>query len=215
MVTAVDTELGRMLARMDDGVLSRTLIVVLGDNGTDGKVVPPPIQGKEAKFTLYEPGTRVPFVVSGAGVGARGSETRALVHAVDLFPTVAAIAGVDTDALRFELDGHSLMPLLANPNGAWPREVLFTERFLPNGGGPWTEEDVAVRDRRYKLMETRVAGKATATYLFDLKGRTTHGPNLLDAPLDERAEAAHAKLRKALKRFERIPYDGGRKRRRD
>ena len=212
MVTAVDSELGRLLARMDDGVLSRTLIVVLGDNGTDGKVVPPPIHGREAKFTLYEQGTRVPFVVSGAGVASRGSESKALVHAVDLLPTVADLAGVDTSSLRFELDGHSLLPLLVNPAGDWPREVLFTERFLPNGGGPYTERDVAVRDRRYKLMETREAGQPTQTYLFDLKGRVTDGPNLLDGPLDARAEAAHAKLRKALKRFERIPYEGGRRR---
>ncbi len=205
MVTAVDTELGRLLRRMDPDVLSRTLIVVLGDNGTDGRVVPPPIHGREAKFTLYEAGTRVPFVVSGAGVGARGSETRALVHAVDLLPTVAQVAGVDTAALRVDLDGHSLLPLLSRPSGPGPRSVLVTERFTPNGSGPWSEQGIAVRDRRYKLMEIREEGKTTETYLFDLKGRTTDGPNLLDAPLDDRATQALPALQKAMKRFERIP----------
>jgi hypothetical protein len=54
-------------------------------------------------------------------------------------------------------------------------------------------------------MEIREEGKTTETYLFDLKGRTTDGPNLLDAPLDDRATQALPALQKAMKRFERIP----------
>ena len=201
MVTAMDTEIGRLLDSMDPGVRDRTMVVVIGDNGTDGKVVPPPLHGKQAKFTLYEGGTHVPFIVSGAGVSARGGESRALVHVVDLFPTVAAIAKVEP---KVKLDGYSLRPLLANPKAAWRRDVLYTERFLPNGMGPWTEQHVAVRDRRYKWMEVREKGRATQTYLFDLKGRIDDGKNLLDGPLDEEAKAARAKLKKALAGYEKI-----------
>ncbi len=205
MVTAMDTEIGRLLDAMDPAVRDRTMIVILGDNGTDGRVVPPPIHGREAKFTLYEAGTGVPFVVSGAGVAARGSESQALVHAVDLFPTIADIAKVDP---RQKLDGHSLKPLLADENSPWSRKVLYTERFFPNGRGPWTEHHVAVRDNRYKLMEVRKKGDKTETYLFDLRGRIDDGPNLLEGALNERAAAARKKLRKALNQYEQIPYAG-------
>ena len=203
MITAMDLEIGRLLDSLDPAVRDRTMVFVIGDNGGPPGVLPDPLDGRQAKFTLYEGGTNVPFIVAGAGVRARGEESKALVHVVDLFPTVAELARVDTPR---NLDGFSLMPLLADPKAAWRREVLFTERFRPVGPGPYDEEYVAVRDKRYKLMEVRKKGEPTQRHLFDLRGKVVDGEPLTD--LDADARAAQKRLELALKGYEALPYEG-------
>ena len=99
-----------------------------------------------------------------------------------------------------------LKPLLADSSASWSRKVLYTERFLPNGPGPWTEQHVAVRGKRFKWMEVRKEGEETETYLFDLRGRIDDGPNLLDGQLDDLAKAARKELKQALAEYEQIPY---------
>lgn len=196
-IEAVDTEIGRMLDAIDPAVRSRTVVFLIGDNGTPGQVLPPPLDGRQGKHSVYETGTRVPFVVSGAGVTARGAESKALVHVVDLLPTVAGIAGFDARDGR-PIDGWDLAPLLADPQAPWRRDVVFTETFRPVGPGPWEEEAVAVRERRYKLMELREHGELIERHLFDLRGRIDDGPDLLGAPLDPEAKEALARLEIAL-----------------
>lgn len=196
-IEAVDHEIGRLLDAIDPGVRARTMVFVIGDNGTPGQVLPPPLDGRQGKHTVYETGTRVPFIVSGAGVTARGATSRALVHVVDLLPTVAAIAGADPRDGR-PIDGFDLAPLLADTDARWPRDVVFTEQFRPVGPGPWDEEAVAVREKRYKLMELREHGELTERHLFDLRGRVDDGPDLLGKPLEPEAKEALARLESAL-----------------
>ena len=203
MITAMDMEIGRLLDQMPDDVRDRTMVFVIGDNGGPPTAVPPPLNGREAKFTVYEGGTNVPFIVSGAGVKARGEESKALVHVVDLLPTVAELARVKPER---NVDGFSLLPLLADPKAPFKREVLFTERFRPVGPGPWNEVQVAVRDKRYKLMEIRKEGEPNERFVFDLRGKVIDGEPLTD--LDADAKAAVRRLETALKTYESIPYEG-------
>ena len=44
---------------------------------------------------MYEGGVRVPLLVAGAGVVSPNRRLNALVSAVDLFPTILELAGVD------------------------------------------------------------------------------------------------------------------------
>lgn len=130
MVEALDTELGRLLA----AVPADTTVIFLGDNGTPQQVALPAFQ--PAKGTLQQGGVHVPLVVAGAGVGAPGTRCGALVGAVDVLATVAALAGVDLGAPAFSglvLDSVDLGPYLADPSLPSRREVLFSELFFPNG----------------------------------------------------------------------------------
>ena len=60
---------------------------------------------------MYEGGVRVPLFVAGAGVASPNRRVSALVSAVDLFPTILELAGIDA-ALCPPSDGRSFLPYL-------------------------------------------------------------------------------------------------------
>jgi arylsulfatase B len=150
-LVAADHELGRLLAGLGDD-LDRTLVVVVGDNGTatesqtDEDRAEAALQGGKGSF--LEGSLRVPFVVAGPPVTARGS-TQALVHVVDLLPTLGELAGAPEPPNA--LDGRSLVPLLSDPS-AWVHEVVYTETRWPQAP-PWTAVDRAIRDDAYKIVD--------------------------------------------------------------
>jgi hypothetical protein len=85
---------------------------------------------------VYEGGVHVPLLVAGACVLAPGTVCDGLVHAVDLFPTAAELAGVDVAATvppEVVIDGVSLLPYFAVPSQPSLRATIFTEFFRPNG----------------------------------------------------------------------------------
>lgn len=136
MVEALDTEIGRLLASIPKPVLRRTLVIFLGDNGTDAKVTVPPFVPSHAKTTLYQGGVNVPLIVTGPQVAGPGV-SNALVHTADLFATVAAVAGVnlETQFPGVTFDSISLLPYLQNPSFPSQRAWVVSELFTPNGPG--------------------------------------------------------------------------------
>lgn len=129
-VQALDTELGRLLAAVD---ASDTLVVFAGDNGTSSWGARAPTSPDRVKLTPYEGGIRVPMIVAGPGV-AKGARSDALVHLVDVLPTVAELAQVDLSATGEVFDGESLWPYLVDPSASG-RAVLHGDRFATNGTG--------------------------------------------------------------------------------
>lgn len=155
MVEAMDLEIGRLLDHIDDDTRSRTTTFFLGDNGTTGHVIEE-FHPNRAKSTLFEGGTRVPLIVEGHGV-ASGWVADPMVHVVDILPTVADLAGVD---VRQEvLDGHSILPSLRAEDVSG-RRYVYTEKFAPNGDGPFTVNQRALRSDDYKLIIDELAGTA-------------------------------------------------------
>ncbi len=196
-VEALDTELGRLLDALDPAVLARTTIVFLGDNGTDDIATDAPFLPDHAKGTVYEGGVNVPLIVAGPRVAHPGSECGALVQTLDLFATVAEIAGVDPAAVvppGTQLDALSLLPYLAQPERPSLRRWVYTETFLPNGPGPWISHDRAIREARFKLL--RRTGLPDEFY--DLLADPFEQVNLLGGPLTRQQTAIHAALDKAL-----------------
>ena len=132
MIEALDTELGRLLAPIDPG---DTAVIFLSDNGTPVPCTLPPIEPDHVKQSLFEPGIRVPLIVTGPLVEEPGGSCSALVNATDLFATVADLAGIDLEAEGpgVTLDSQSLVPYLENPSLASQRPWIFSEHFIPNG----------------------------------------------------------------------------------
>lgn len=138
MVEALDTEVGRLLASIDPGVLQRTTVVFVGDNGTTSDVIEPPYDPERGKGTLYESGIRVPLVISGAGVVAPDRWNDDLVNTTDLFATVLELLDVDlsqTYPSDRPLDSISLVPYLREPLRPGLREDVFAEIFPRSTGG--------------------------------------------------------------------------------
>jgi arylsulfatase A-like enzyme len=160
MLEAVDTELANLLTGIA-AKLANTTILVVTDNGTPAQVIDvPPYDDTHAKGSVYEQGTRVGLVASGKGVNAMGLTCQGLVHAVDIFSTVAALTGAPLPA-GVTLDSSSFRPMLTTPTAASARTQVFTQKFTPNGiytvdpaaaPGTLTEHLRAMNDGHYKYV---------------------------------------------------------------
>jgi arylsulfatase A-like enzyme len=189
MIEALDTEIGRLLA----SVPPDTTIFLVGDNGTVDTAIRPPWPIDQGKGTMYESGLRVPFGVAGPLVTAPG-ESAALVQLVDVFPTLAEIAGIDLGGHL--QDGASVLRYLADPGAPSLHAVLFAEDFKPNGPGPFTDWDLrAVRDQRFKLVRD---AERTRDQIFDLSADPHEQLDLGDAPLTPEQSAGFAALREQM-----------------
>ena len=136
MIEAVDSEIGYLLADMNDAKLAKTMIIVVSDNGTPDTLVSRPQHPGPGKGFIYQMGVRVPMIVSGP-LAATG-ECDAAAGAVDLFATIAAITGADAgvtapDACTTpDRDSVSILPLIEDPSGSATRPAL-SQSFAPNG----------------------------------------------------------------------------------
>ncbi len=105
----VDDQLGRLLRGLgESGRAGRIWTVLTGDHGEEFKDHGSMGHGRQ----MYEEVIRVPLIIAGPeGEGrAAGARIGAPVSGVDLFPTIASLAGVA--ALPKGLDGRSLRPYL-------------------------------------------------------------------------------------------------------
>ncbi len=197
MLEAADTMIGRLLESLGDA-RERTAIVLTSDNGTATAAEPPHADTRRGKGSVHEGGVHVPLIVAGPDVGRSGSVCEALVHVLDLFATVADLAGVDLDATlpEVELDSQSLLPLVADPDAPSRRSFLYTELFSPNGFKPRARDRRAIRDARYKLIQTR-----TGEEFFDLRDDPFERENLMTAGLPDELRSRYEALSEAMNEF--------------
>lgn len=128
LIEGMDKSLGDILDHLDAlGVSQNTLILFLGDNGSDAPLghqhavaCAAPLRGK--KGAHYEGGMRVPFIAAWAKANADNPHQKRLPIAVgaiqsqqaavhDLFPTVLALAGIQPPKGHI-VDGSRLDTLL-------------------------------------------------------------------------------------------------------
>ena len=133
-VEVMDHLVGRVLDELDElGLAENTLVVFTSDNGGAPQYTNNGAW-RGSKWTLYEGGIRVPFIVRWPGVTTAGAVCAAPVIGTDLFPTFADIAGAPLPADRL-LDGKSLRSLLEDPRASLARDSLvwhFPFYHLPN-----------------------------------------------------------------------------------
>ena len=125
-ISFVDAMVGRVLDALERLKLAdNTIVVFLSDNGYHlGE------HGLWAKQSLFEEAARVPLIFAGPGVSAKGQKSSRIVEFVDIYPTLADLAGLPAPK---GLDGVSLRPLLGNPKAPWHRPA-YTELYGPK----WT-----------------------------------------------------------------------------
>ena len=148
----MDAQFGRVLAALEEtGLAQNTIVVLWGDHGWHlGD------HGMWCKHTNYEEATRIPLLV--AVPGQKGAATSALVETVDLYPTLAALAGLPAPA---GLDGRNFAALFAKPAVAHRDHVIHV---YPRG----QRLGRALRTDRYRLVEWKAPGGDPATAEFEL-----------------------------------------------
>ena len=193
----MDRQLGRLLAACREPLGGRAvLIVFLGDNGPL-----PTFEGRRtaglrgSKLSLYEGGVRVPLLAWCPGRVAAGRvDDSTVLAAVDLLPTLAAVAGVPLPT-GYEPDGEDLSGALGGTPVA-RRGALYWEygrngrSFAFPNHAPDRSPALAVREGRWKLL---VNPDGSGAELYDLESDPREKRNRAD---DE--PAVVARLRSAV-----------------
>jgi iduronate 2-sulfatase len=112
-VSFTDFNLGVMLKALDDLELANnTIVTIVGDHGWElGE------HGEWCKRTNFEVGLRIPFMIRAPHMPASvGRQTRQLAEALDLYRTLASLAGFTPEQIEPGVEGTDLSPVFADPS---------------------------------------------------------------------------------------------------
>lgn len=160
-IDEMDRQIGRLVAYIDGipGLAEDTLICFTSDNGPEDPYIPHashhcvglagPFRGR--KRSLYEGGVRLPFIARWRGHIPAGTVDRtSVVSAVDLLPTIAALAD---QTVPDDLDGEDCSGLFSRGTPHRRQRALYWEwRFDGVGQCNNRSPMLAVRDGNWKLL---------------------------------------------------------------
>jgi arylsulfatase A-like enzyme len=153
-VSFIDTLLGELLAELErSGEAGNTVIVLWGDHGFHlGD------HGMWGKHTTMEQANRVPLMIHVPG--AKGGYAKTLVELLDLFPTLAELAGLEAPD---DLQGKSLVPVIEDP-GTDLGDVAISQYKRRGAYG------YSLRTPRYRYTEwVNPAGEVVYRDLYDMQ----------------------------------------------
>jgi arylsulfatase A-like enzyme len=220
MIASVDESVGRVMKALDELKLAdNTVLIFTSDNGgvggygrPDGLIREPGKEGQATKKTaadqdgggitdnaplrsgkgsLYEGGTRDPFIVRWPGVTKPGSTCGVPTVHVDIFPTFLEIASAPKP--RQVLDGESLVKLFRDPGAKLQRDAIYQHfpGYLGSGPGRWRATPVSlIQVGDWKLMEYLEDGHLE---LYNLRDDLGEKKNLA-AEMPDKAKELHARL---------------------
>jgi len=203
MVYSVDQSVGRVMATLDELKLAdNTVLIFTSDNGGVGGYEREGINKKSSDITdnaplrsgkgsLYEGGTREPFVVRWPGVTQPSSQCNIPTIHVDIYPTILELAGAPKPQQK--LDGESLVKLFRDPSGKLERDAIFQHfpGYLGAGTDSWRTTPVSlIQIGNWKLMEFLEDGHLE---LYDLSNDIGEATNLA-TKMPEKAKELHDRL---------------------
>jgi uncharacterized sulfatase len=169
-ISFLDANVGRLLDALDRlGLTKNTVVVFISDHGYHlGE------QGQWMKQTLFERSARAPLIIAGPGVSATGRASSRIVEFVDLYPTLAALAGLRAPS---GLPGRALTRLLENPSAKWDHPAITQVRR-----GPAATAFFGYSIRTEKWRYTEWDGGKRGVELYDEKADPDERTNLAEDP---------------------------------
>jgi arylsulfatase A-like enzyme len=158
MITAMDTQIGRVLKTLEDNRLTNnTIVIFTSDNGGERFADTWPFSGH--KTELLEGGLRIPSIISWPARLPQGKTSDQVSASMDWMPTLLAAADVATHP-DYPPDGINLLPILTGSAPIQPRTLYW--RYKANA-------QRAIRDGDLKYLKI-----LDNTFLF----------NVVDDPLE-------------------------------
>ncbi|SEL60890.1 sulfatase [Parapedobacter koreensis] len=178
-VSYVDVQIGKVLNELAAlGLDDNTIVVLWGDHGYMlGEM------GMWTKHVNYELANRIPLIIAAPDMGSKGAHTTQLAETVDIYPTLADLAGLPAPEVTQSLDGLSMVSVLNNPE-ARIRDHAY--HSFPRGG----RLGRAIRTDRYRLVEwTKIddPAEAAAYELYDYQNGPMEITNIADEQPEVRA----------------------------
>lgn len=189
MITCMDDQIGRVVKVLEKRRMRKnTLIVFQSDNGGPrsamftgevdmSKSTIPADNGpyRDGKAMMYEGGHRVVALANWPGKIKPGTVVNNPIHIVDMFPTIAALAGASAGDGK-ALDGLNVWPAIADGQPSPRTEVVYNlEPFR-----------AAVRQGDWKLVWRALL--PASIELFNLKDDPSETKNLADQHPEKVAE---------------------------
>lgn len=182
----LDTQVGRLLDALDEmGLADNTLVLFSSDNGPEDIRIPNashssagspgPFRGR--KRSLYEGGTRMPFIARLPGRIPAGRVSPAIVAAVDLLPTLASLASVPLPA-GLRMDGEDITEALLGKTVTRETDLFWEWRFGYVGETIGWSPALAARNGDLKLLMNPDGGRIE---LYDLRSDPSEVNNLADS----------------------------------
>lgn len=141
-VSYMDWNVGRVLKKLEEaGLKENTIVVFWSDHGYQlGE------KGKWSKAgSLWEQGTRVPFIIHDPRAKGNGQSSPRVVELLDIYPTLVDLCGLPANP---GLEGASLKPLLDRPQQIWERPAYTV--WNENGQGV---TGITIRTEKWRYAE--------------------------------------------------------------
>ncbi|MFM8532692.1 MAG: sulfatase [Acidimicrobiia bacterium] len=171
----MDAQLGRVLAELGRLELAdNTIIILWGAHGWKlGE------HDAWCKHSNVELDTNAPLIISVPGMKNPGRRTDALVEFVDVYPSLAELAGLP---LPEHLEGTSFVPLLDDPDRAW-KTAAFSQYPRTNEGQRLM--GYSMRTDRYRFtawVDRADHSKVVDLELYDHRGDPLENTNIAGQP---------------------------------
>lgn len=182
----MDAQLGRVMSELERLKLDRNTIVVFwGDNGWHlGD------HGIWTKHTNFEQATHIPLLFVAPGVTNPGTSSAQLAETVDIYPTLAELAGLPKPTGPQPVDGVSLIPVLKNvkervrnhayhsyPRSGYLGEAIRTQQYRMVR---WTNMEDAAKKVLYELYDYQDDPHETKNLAADLHETVKELENILN-----------------------------------
>jgi len=142
-VQNLDTNIGRMMKKIDDlGLAQNTILVYASDQGMNDRGAP---HGDNRKGLGYDPAHHVPFMIRLPG--AKPKVITRLAGMIDFFPTILDLCGIKRPD---NADGISLKPLLLDKKGYPEDRTLIIQCPRSRQASKW--KNSAVKTDRWRLV---------------------------------------------------------------
>ena len=169
-VSYMDAQVGRLLDALEkEGLADKTIVILWGDHGWQlGD------HGLWHKHTNFERATRAPLIISLPGAAGAGKKCAATAEFVDIFPTLADLAGLPVpDGLA----GRSLRKYLETPALASDKPAISQ---YPRSGFM----GYSIRNDRWRATFWRKRNAAEITHIefYDEQNDPAETKNLAELP---------------------------------
>jgi arylsulfatase A-like enzyme len=183
VVDGMDQAIGQVLDTLDDeGIADNTIVLFFSDNGgaayATGGADNVPLRG--GKGETWEGGIRVVSLLRWPNQLEGGQKMEQIMTAMDVFPTLAAAAGVTPGNDRFELDGRDMWPAIAKGKTIPRQDLVFFASEVPIRGSfmftAFNDHWKLVQEVQQGLLSTDVSN-----YLFRIDEDPYERNNLAQA----------------------------------